>query len=55
MADSGRIIDTPFLDIKYKPYAVKPIRPKTGFPQGASLGPWPPEHLKPLYPVRNED
>jgi len=49
VADGGRIIDTPFLDIKYKPYAIELIRPKTSFPRGASLGPWPPKSLKPFY------
>ena len=49
LADGGKIIDTPFLDIKYKPYGLKLIRPKASSPKGASLGPWPPERLKPLY------
>ncbi len=45
----GKVIDTPFLDVQYKPFDNKPIRPKAARPCGGCLKPWPPEELKSLY------
>ena len=47
----GKVIQTPFLDVQYKPLEVREIRPSGAQPSGASLMAWPPEELKPLYPA----
>lgn len=39
LTDSGRALDTPFLDIHYAPAADAPIRPKGEQPTGASVQP----------------
>ena len=49
-ASAGQVIQTPFLDVQYKPLDAKAIRPSGTQPSGASLMSWPPEELKPLYP-----
>ena len=45
----GRPIETPFLNISYKPYDFSPIRPKGRAPTGVSLAHWPPEDIKDLF------
>lgn len=42
MADGGRSVETPFLDIRYAAPSEAPIRPRGEEPTGASVGPWPP-------------
>jgi hypothetical protein len=42
MADGGRHVETPFLDIRYTPASEDPIHPKGEEPEGASVQPWPP-------------
>lgn len=42
LADGGRVLETPYLDIRYAPAAEAPIRPKGEQPAGASVETWPP-------------
>ncbi len=46
----GKLISTPYLNIHYQPYDLKPIRPTASQPRGATLDPWPPEAIRPLWP-----
>ena len=48
-AAGGKVIETPFLDVRYKPLEIKAIRPSGAKPSGASLMRWPPNELKSLY------
>lgn len=43
LADGGKMIQTPFLDIQYQAPDPQPIRPSRPEPAGQSLGPWPPK------------
>lgn len=46
-------IDTPFLDVRYKPFDFEPIRPKGRYATGASIEPWPKQpELRPLFDWR---
>jgi len=38
----GKLIKTPFLNVKYTANGFEPIRPTSPQPTGASIGPWPP-------------
>jgi hypothetical protein len=42
-ANQGKPVNTPYLNIKYKPLPFEPIWPQASEPSGASIGPWPPE------------
>lgn len=41
--EQGKLIETPFLNIKYSASGYEPIRPTGLQPTGASIGPWPPK------------
>lgn len=43
MADGGKAIDTPFLNVTYSAEGYDPIMPKNPRPTGQSIGPWPPK------------
>lgn len=48
----GKALNTPFLDISYNVEGYKPIRPTLTWPQGQSLGPWPPQGYEFIIPER---
>ena len=53
-AADGKLIETPFLNIRYQPYDSDPIRATAAQPSGASLGPWPPDEIIGLYPPQTK-
>ena len=50
-ADGGKPVKTPHLAIRYQPPDSDWIRAKGTKPAGATLGPWPPDEIKGLYPA----